>query len=89
MRRPLVLAALATLASLARPWLIVSVPREPIWRALNLARLKYVADMGNTPGHLSHWSKRGFVELLDSRVDVIEVRSPLPWTMALCRARSR
>ena len=50
--------ALDVLASLARPWLIASVPREPLWRALNLARLSYVGDLGNTPGHLNHWSKR-------------------------------
>jgi 2-polyprenyl-3-methyl-5-hydroxy-6-metoxy-1,4-benzoquinol methylase len=82
-------AGLKTLAHLARPWLLVSVPREPIWRALNLARGKYVRDLGNTPGHLGHWSRRGFVELLRARVDVVEVRSPLPWTMALCRANGR
>jgi 2-polyprenyl-3-methyl-5-hydroxy-6-metoxy-1,4-benzoquinol methylase len=82
-------AGLETLAHLARPWLLVSVPREPIWRALNLARGKYIRDLGNTPGHLGHWSRRGFVELLRSRVDVVEVRSPLPWTMALCRANGR
>jgi 2-polyprenyl-3-methyl-5-hydroxy-6-metoxy-1,4-benzoquinol methylase len=78
--------ALETLAALARPWLIVSVPREPLWRALNLARIKYVRDLGNTPGHLSHWSRGGFVRLLATQVEVVEVRSPLPWTMALCRA---
>ena len=50
-------AALETLAGLARPWLMVSVPREPLWRALNLARLKYVGELGNTPGHLNHWSQ--------------------------------
>jgi SAM-dependent methyltransferase len=77
---------LEVLASLARPWLIVSVPREPVWRALNLARLAYVGDLGNTPGHLSHWSRRGFLELCGGRLEVIEARSPLPWTMALCRA---
>jgi 2-polyprenyl-3-methyl-5-hydroxy-6-metoxy-1,4-benzoquinol methylase len=82
-------AGLGTLAQLARPWLLVSVPREPIWRALNLARGKYVRDLGNTPGHLGHWSRRSFVELLDTRVDVVDVRSPLPWTMALCRANGR
>jgi 2-polyprenyl-3-methyl-5-hydroxy-6-metoxy-1,4-benzoquinol methylase len=82
-------AGLETLAGLARPWLLVSVPREPIWRALNLARGKYVRDLGNTPGHLGHWSRRGFVDLLRTRVDVVEVRSPLPWTMALCRANGR
>ncbi len=78
-------AGLEKLASLARPWLLVSVPREPIWRVLNLARLKYVGDLGNTPGHLGHWSGNGFLNFLRSRVDVVEARSPLPWTIALCR----
>ena len=82
-------AGLDTLVELARPWLLVSVPREPIWRALNLARGKYVRDFGNTPGHLSHWSRRGFLDLLRQRVEIVEVRSPLPWTMALCRADGR
>jgi SAM-dependent methyltransferase len=76
---------LDVLAGLARPWLIASVPREPLWRALNLARLSYVGALGNTPGHLSHWSKRGFERFLGDRFEVIAVRSPLPWTMALCR----
>ena len=79
--------ALRVLAGLARPWLIASVPREPLWRALNLARLSYVRDLGNTPGHLGHWSKRGFQRFLGERFEVVEVRSPLPWTMALCRVR--
>lgn len=78
--------ALEMLARLARPWLIASVPREPLWRALNLARLSYVSELGNTPGHLNHWSKRAFVRFLRRRFEVVEVRSPLPWTMVLCRA---
>jgi 2-polyprenyl-3-methyl-5-hydroxy-6-metoxy-1,4-benzoquinol methylase len=80
-------AALETLTALAQPWLLVSVPREPLWRALNLARLKYVRDLGNTPGHLHHWSRGRFLRFLESRLEVVEVRSPLPWTMALCRTR--
>jgi 2-polyprenyl-3-methyl-5-hydroxy-6-metoxy-1,4-benzoquinol methylase len=80
--------ALEVLAGLARPWLIASVPREPLWRALNLARLSYVGDLGNTPGHLNHWSRRDFVRFLTSRFEVIEVKNPTPWTMALCRAPS-
>jgi SAM-dependent methyltransferase len=77
---------LEVLSELARPWLIASVPREPLWRGLNLARLSYVGALGNTPGHLSHWSKRGFERFLGGRFEVVEVRSPLPWTMALCRS---
>lgn len=76
--------ALDKLASLCRRRLIVSVPREPIWRALNLARGKYIGDLGNTPGHVKHWSTRGFLKLLETRFKVLEVRTPLPWTQALC-----
>jgi SAM-dependent methyltransferase len=80
--------ALEVLEALARPWLIASVPREPLWRVLNIARLKYWGEWGNTPGHLGHWSKRGFLGLLEPAFEVIEVRNPLPWTMALCRVRT-
>jgi ubiquinone/menaquinone biosynthesis C-methylase UbiE len=66
--------------------LLVSVPREPLWRGLNLARGAYVRDLGNTPGHLNHWSRRAFVALLSRHGEVAEVRSPFPWTMLLVRA---
>jgi SAM-dependent methyltransferase len=79
-------AALEIVAGLARPWAIVSVPREPLWRVLNLGRLKYVRGLGNTPGHLQHWSRRSFLGLLERRLEVVAVRTPLPWTMALCKS---
>jgi len=75
------------LAGLAQPYLLASVPREPLWRGLNMARGKYLGALGNTPGHVNHWSRDGFLRLLERRFEVIEVRSPLPWTMALCRRR--
>jgi len=77
---------LEVLASLARPWLIVSVPREPLWRVLNVARGAYLRELGNTPGHLNHWSRGAFLDWLSGSLSVVESRSPLPWTMALCRA---
>ena len=78
---------LANLVQLARKRLVLSVPREPIWRALNLARGKYLGDLGNTPGHLQHWSRRSFVEMVSRHAEVLEVRSPLPWTVVLARPR--
>jgi 2-polyprenyl-3-methyl-5-hydroxy-6-metoxy-1,4-benzoquinol methylase len=78
-------AALDALAALSSGHVLVSVPREPLWRVLNLARLKYVRDLGNTPGHIQHWSRTAFIRALESRFEVVAVRSPLPWTMALCR----
>jgi ubiquinone/menaquinone biosynthesis C-methylase UbiE len=81
-------SALEIVARLANPWAIISVPMEPLWRFLNLARLKYVGELGNTPGHLHHWSRSGFVRFLERRLDLVELESPLPWTMALCRSRA-
>lgn len=77
-------AALDKLHALCRGHLITSVPREPIWRAMNMARGKYLSDLGNTPGHIRHWSTRSFLAALERRFNVIEFRTPLPWTMALC-----
>ena len=73
------------MARVAKSWLLVSVPREPLWRMLNMARGAYWKDLGNTPGHLNHWSKRGFVDLLSRHGQVVEARSPFPWTMLLVR----
>lgn len=81
-------AALETLASLSRRYVLVSVPREPIWRILNMARGRYLSQVGNTPGHIQHWSRRGFLTLLRSHFDIAQVSTPLPWTMALCRVRN-
>lgn len=78
---------LSALARITAGHLIVSVPREPIWRLLNLARGKYLGALGNTPGHLQHWSTKGFVDFVSSRFDVLEVLTPLPWTMLLCRTK--
>jgi SAM-dependent methyltransferase len=76
---------LAEMARCAERHLLVSVPREPLWRILNMARGAYWPALGNTPGHLNHWSKRAFVDLLSRYGEVIGVRSPFPWTMLLVR----
>ena len=73
------------MARVAKRWVLVSVPREPLWRGLNMARGAYLKDLGNTPGHINHWSKRSFVAMLSRYGTVEEVRSPFPWTMVLVR----
>jgi SAM-dependent methyltransferase len=75
----------AEMARVAKRNLLVSVPREPLWRGLNMARGAYLKDLGNTPGHINHWSKRGFVSMLSRHGSVEDVRSPFPWTMVLVR----
>jgi 2-polyprenyl-3-methyl-5-hydroxy-6-metoxy-1,4-benzoquinol methylase len=73
------------MARCASRHLLVSVPHEPLWRMLNMARGAYWTSLGNTPGHLNHWSRRSFVKLLARHGEVAEVRSPFPWTMLLVR----
>ena len=73
--------ALAELARVCRGTLVASVPFEPIWRAGNMARRRYVKDWGNTPGHVNHWTRWGFRRFVGERFDVEQVRSPLPWSI--------
>ena len=78
---------LEEMARVGRRHLVLSVPREPIFRSCNLVTGRSVRDLGNTPGHLNHWSKRSFVSLLERHGEVVEARSPFPWTMILVRLR--
>lgn len=84
-------AALARLASAAGRHLILSVPREPLWRVLNVARGAYLADGGNTPGHLQHWSRRAFVRFASVApgFEIVAHCAPLPWTLVLLRRACR
>jgi ubiquinone/menaquinone biosynthesis C-methylase UbiE len=81
--------ALGELARVARPGAtaVVSVPSEPLWRALNLARLRYITALGNTPGHLQHWTPWAFRSLVSRSFDVQVARHPLPWTIVAATRR--
>jgi hypothetical protein len=79
--------ALDTLAASGAPMVLLSVPREPIWRVLNVTRGRYLSDWGNTPGHLNHWSRPGFLAFVGRRFDIVATRAPLPWTFVLARPR--
>jgi ubiquinone/menaquinone biosynthesis C-methylase UbiE len=76
---------LAEMARVAGRHLLVSVPHEPLWRVLNVARGAYLRELGNTPGHVNHWSKQAFARLLARYGEVAQARSPFPWTMLLVR----
>ncbi|MFO7674728.1 MAG: class I SAM-dependent methyltransferase [bacterium] len=77
---------LAEAARLGRS-VIATVPFEPWWRLLNLLRLRYVARLGNTPGHVNHWGRRGFAQLLAGCPGSAEVRSVFPWLVAAVEVR--
>ena len=74
---------LAELARVARRAVLISTPWEPVWRAMNMARGKYLGDWGNTPGHIQHFSRRGLLSLARNRLKIVGKRTPLPWTVLL------
>lgn len=66
---------------------VFSVPWEPVWRIMNMARGAYLSDFGNSPGHIQHFSRKNILKLLERKFIVTELRKPLPWTVALCYPR--
>jgi 2-polyprenyl-3-methyl-5-hydroxy-6-metoxy-1,4-benzoquinol methylase len=81
--------ALKSLQDLADPYIILSVPREPIWSILNMARGRYLLDFGNTPGHVQKWSTKNFVNLVSDYFNIEQIRKPLPWTIILASQKER
>ncbi len=80
--------ALREVARVARRFVLISTPWEPIWRMMNMARGKYLRDLGNTPGHIQHFGRADLIELAKTSVEVVAIRKPLPWTVILGRPRA-
>lgn len=80
--------ALHEIKRVSSNYLILGVPREPMWRFLNMCRFKYLTDFGNTPGHLNHWSSSSIVTLVEREFGpVIAIEQPIPWTILLAKKR--
>jgi 2-polyprenyl-3-methyl-5-hydroxy-6-metoxy-1,4-benzoquinol methylase len=80
--------ALQELKRITKPggYLILGVPREPLWRILNTLRAKYLKDLGNTPGHLNHWGSNGIKNIIvDNFGNVVSSKQPIPWTQVLAK----
>jgi SAM-dependent methyltransferase len=73
--------ALCEIARVASGAVVLSVPWEPVWRIGNLARGRYLSDLGNTPGHIQHWGRRSFTQFVARHLRVETVVRPVPWTM--------
>ncbi len=81
-------AALSEIKRALKPGghLILGVPREPLWRAINFSRGKYTKSLGNTPGHLNHWSRAAVKQFVAAHIGaVVKTKSPLPWTIILAQ----
>lgn len=82
-------AALERLSAVSKKYCLISVPNEPLWSILNMCRGKYLKNLGNTPGHVNHWSSKDFCRFISLYIDIIEVRRPLPWTVVWGKPRGK
>lgn len=80
--------ALKELEKLNTRYYLFSIPNEPIWRMLNMMRFKYLKSFGNTPGHLQHWGKKSFKNLLSSHFSIVEFNGVFPWIISLCKKKN-
>jgi SAM-dependent methyltransferase len=75
--------ALTEMARVGRRALLLSVPREPLWRISHLLAGRDLRSGGNTPGHINHWSKRNFRSLVAEYGRIASLGAPFPWTVAV------
>jgi SAM-dependent methyltransferase len=80
-------AALRELARVCRGHLLLTVPYEPFFRVGNLARGRYLARLGSTPGHCSTWGRRGFMRMVARDADPVRWFSAFPWQGVLAVPR--
>ena len=81
-------AALRELVRVSRKHILLTVPREPLWRMANMVRGKYWGSWGNTPSHIQHWTPGAFRSLVEGHVRVVAMKVPLMWTMLLCEVEA-
>ena len=74
--------ALAEMSRVAGRALLLSVPNEPGWRISHMLAGRDVRSLGNTPGHINHWSKRSFLSLV-SEFGTARAEGVFPWTLAI------
>ena len=75
---------LKELKRVSKKYVLVTVPNEPLWRIINMLRLAYIKEWGNTPGHLNHWSTKAFKKFLKPHFKRVIVKNAILWNIALC-----
>lgn len=82
--------ALENIKRIKTSYLIFSVPNEPFFRFANLARLKYLKRLGNTPGHLNNFTYFQFKKLIKQTFlnHEINFKNCLIWNFAFVKINS-
>jgi len=78
--------AVKELARVAKKYIVISVPNEPLFILSNFLRGKYLGTFGNHPEHINHWTAHGFKKFLKkNKLRISSTKYPFPWTVVLAR----
>ncbi len=70
----------------SKKYCIFTVPNEPWWRIANISRGYRLKYLGNSPGHIQHWTRSEFKKLLRKHFKKVKIINCwMLWNMALCR----
>lgn len=72
----------------AKPWLILSVPRESILVCDEYGAWKIHFIFGKYARAYTTFVEKNFLKMVAKYVEIVEVKSPFPWTMVLCKVRN-
>jgi 2-polyprenyl-3-methyl-5-hydroxy-6-metoxy-1,4-benzoquinol methylase len=73
--------AIDELKRVTKKYIIISVPNEPHFTIQRILRGKNVLKLGAHPEHIQHWTSGAFEKFVSKRLDIIDAKTPLPWTM--------
>lgn len=80
--------ALQELARVSKEHVILSVPREPHYRIANMLIGANWERWGDDADHRQRWTRAQFTAFAREYFDVMQIRTPFPWLMLLCKKRS-
>ena len=80
---------LLELLRVAKDYVLISVPNEPVFQMANFSRGKNLSRLGNDIGHVQHWSAAGFIRFIQQYAQVTAWRTSFPWTIALCKKKPK
>jgi 2-polyprenyl-3-methyl-5-hydroxy-6-metoxy-1,4-benzoquinol methylase len=78
-------AAIKEMKRVAKRYLLLSVPHEPLFRGSNLLRGRHLTRLGNHPEHINLWTRASFGKFVGQFAHVERLTGSFPWTILLAR----
>lgn len=73
--------AVHEIITVARRYVLVSVPHEPFFRLGNLLFMRNPRRFGSHPGHIHHWSRSGLQWFFEDLSLFGTMSAPFPWLL--------